>query len=336
MFKNTCCAIHSMICLGIESTAHTFGVGIMDSNGRVLSNAKELVTTESGGLIPKEVAEHHRQVKDTILANALSEAGVSWAEIDLIAFSQGPGLPPSLRVGRDFARDLAVLHNKPLIGVCHCMAHLTIGDAVCGTTDPVYVYVSGVNTQVIAHAAGRMRVFGETLDVGLGNALDKFGRAAGLGFPAGPKIEQMAKGGKYIELPYSVKGMDVSFAGIVTKVQRLLKEGASIHDLCFSLQETCFAMLTEVTERAVAHTDKKEVLLIGGVAANKRLAEMMTIMCNARGVRFAAVPLALAGDQGAMIAWQGILEYKAGRSDVPEKVDILPYERTDDIDVIWK
>jgi len=146
MFKNTCCAIHSMICLGIESTAHTFGVGIMDSNGRVLSNAKELVTTESGGLIPKEVAEHHRQVKDTILANALSEAGVSWAEIDLIAFSQGPGLPPSLRVGRDFARDLAVLHNKPLIGVCHCMAHGSIPVALCARKISTTIFGSAHRT----------------------------------------------------------------------------------------------------------------------------------------------------------------------------------------------
>ena len=175
---------------------------------------------------------------------------------------------------------------------------------------------------------------GETEDVGLGNALDKFARALGLGFPGGPKIEQLALQGKWTELPYTVKGMDVAFSGIITRVTQLANKGVSKEDLCYSLQEVFFSMITEVTERAMAHLRKKEVLLIGGVAANKRLCAMLEIMCKARGAKFFAVPMQYAGDNAAMIAWQGLLEYHAGRRETT--LDIYPFERCDDIDVIWE
>jgi N6-L-threonylcarbamoyladenine synthase len=295
--------------LGIESTAHTFGVGIVTSDGDILANERDMFQTESGGMIPHEVAEHHRQIWQDVLQRALDKANLKMEDIGLISFSRGPGLVPSLKVGRDVTEELSKKYNIPYVGINHCMAHLTIGDLVAKTKDPVYVYVSGVNSQVIALASGKMRIFGETLDIGMGNALDKFGREAGLGFPAGPKIEELAReSNNFIELPYSVKGMDVSFAGIVTKVSQLLKKGEKIEDLCFSLQETLFAMLAEVTERAIAHTGKKEVILIGGVAANKRANQMLTEMCEARGCKFM----------------------------VNENIDIMPYERTDEIEVTWR
>ncbi len=324
------------LCLGIESTAHTFGIAIVTFDGKVLANVKDAVSLTSGGMIPSEVAQHHVAIKEKMLGEVFSKAGVRMKDITLIAYSRGPGLAPCLRVGRDFAKQLAQEHHKPLIGVNHCIAHLTIGDFFAGSTDPVYVYVSGVNTQIVALAAGVMRVFGETLDIGLGNALDKFGREAGLGFPAGPKIEERAKKGSYVELPYSVKGMDVSFSGMITKATQLLKKGELVENMCYSLQETCFAMLVEVTERALAHTGKQEVVLIGGVAANQRLCEMMKIMCEARNTKFYPVPIQYSGDQGAMIAWQGILEWNAEQRNDVELAEIYPYERTDDIHVTWR
>ncbi len=324
-----------MIALGIESTAHTFGVGIIDDKGIILANIKDAVTTQSGGLIPNAVAKHHVEVKEKVLQDALTKANLKIADINLIVYSQGPGLAPCLRVGAEFAKMLSKQNNIPLIGANHCVAHLTIGQLLCNISDCVFLYVSGVNTQVIAKAGNRFRIFGETLDTGLGNAFDKFGRIAGLGFPAGPKIEQLAKNGKYVELPYSVKGMDVSFSGIVTSAIRLLKKGEKIEDVCFSLQETCFAMMAEICERALAHTEKSELLLVGGVAANKRLCEMLLIMCNERNAKFAAVPLEFAGDQGLMIAWQGLLEYKAGRRVDVLTADFYPYERSDEVEVIW-
>jgi len=324
----------TQLCLGIESTAHTFGVAVVTFDGDILSNERAMYTTETGGMIPNDVAKHHERVKDDVLQRALTKAGVTLNDIHLVSFAHGPGLAPSLRIGKDFAIKLS--EGKHVIGINHCIAHLTIGDLICKTKDPVYLYVSGVNTQVIAKAGKRMRVFGETLDIGLGNALDKFGREAGLGFPAGPKMEELAKNGTLLDLPYTVKGMDVSFAGLVTKATQLLKRGAKVEDVCCSLQEVTFAMLGEISERALAHCEKNELLLIGGVAANKRLAQMLDTMCKERGATFSAVPLQYAGDQAAMIAWQGILEWEAGTRMDKATIDIRPYERTDDVDVTWR
>src|SRR5574341_1621266 len=192
-------------CLGIESTAHTFGVGIVTFDGKIIANEKDTFTTTEGGLIPNEVAKHHENVKDVILQKAFDSAKLEMKDISLISYSAARGLPPCLHVGLRFAKELAKKHNLPLVGVNHSICHLTIGDLICGAKDPVYLYVSGPNTQVIAYAGKRYRIFGETLDVGLGNMLDKFAREIGLGFPGGPKIEQLAKG-KYVELPYGVKG----------------------------------------------------------------------------------------------------------------------------------
>lgn len=326
-----------MICLGIESTAHTFSIGIVDDKGKILADTRDMYKTEEGGLIPHLVAKHHRKVRDRLLEEALKQANLQLKDIDIISFSQGPGLPPSLVAGIEFARSLAEKTKKPLIGVNHIVSHLEIGRLLSKAKDPVFVFVSGANTQIIAHEGGRYRVFGECLSIALGNALDKFGRLIGLGFPAGPKIESLAKEGKYVELPYNVKGMDVDFSGIITKAEKLYKEGASKEDLCFSLQETCFAMLAEVAERAMAHCNKKEALLIGGVAANKRFCEMLGIMCKERDAEFYASPLIYSGDQGVMIAWQGILQHKAGEKPlVVKEADIKPGWRVDQVETTWK
>src|SRR3989338_657569 len=253
--------------LGIESTAHTFAIGIIDDKRKILADQRSMYTSEKGGIVPSEAANLHRKVKEKILQEALEEANLKIEDIDVISFSQGPGLPPSLLVGKDFAKHIAIKYNKPLVGVNHLCGHLEEGKFFTEAKDPVFVFVSGANTQIIAYEGEKYRVFGEALSVGLGNALDKFGRVVGLGFPAGPKIEQLAKKGKYVEIPYVVKGMDVEFSGIVTHCVNLYKKGVAVEDLCYSLQETGFAILIEVTERALAHTGKNEALLIGGVAA---------------------------------------------------------------------
>ncbi len=325
-----------MICLGIESTAHTLGIGIMNDEGKVLANEKSIFTTEKGGIHPRKAVEHHLLMYEFILKKALEAANIKLKDVDLIAFSQGPGLGGCLRVGSAAARALSVLLNKPIIGVNHCVAHIEIGKLTSGFKDPITLYTSGANTQILAFASGRYRIFGETLDTGVGNFLDSFGRDIGLGFPAGPNIEQIAKKGKYLELPYTIKGMDFAFSGIQTKLKQLWRtEKYSKEDLCFSIQETVFAILTEATERAIAHIDKKEVLLTGGVAANKRLTEMLRIMCKERKVKFDVVPMKLAGDNGAMIAWQGILEFKARGGDELKDTEIKQGWRTDDVDVDW-
>ena len=311
--------------LGIESTAHTFGIGIVNSTGKILANVKDSFTSTSHGMIPNEIADHHKVVAEDVLEQAFKEAKVTWKEIDLISYSAGPGLDPALWAGYNKAKEWSTQYKKKIVGVNHCCAHLSIGKLWNTLKDPCYLYVSGVNTQIIVQEGGKYRILGETLDIGLGNMLDKFARELQLGFPGGPQIEQLAKNGKYVELPYVVKGMDVSFSGILTKVKQLLEKGIPKEDLCFSIQETCFAMCTEVAERALAHTEKKELLLVGGVGANKRFCEMLDIMCKERGATFHLVPMELATDNGAMIAWEGFL-----RKDSFQDMEVNPHWRTDE------
>ena len=326
-----------MICLGIESTAHTFGVGMMNDKGEVLVNVRDTYKPPEGwGMKPIDVAEHHKKVKESVLEKALKESELAIDKIDVIAFSQGPGLPPCLRVGKDFAVELSKKYKKSLVPVNHAVAHIEIGRLFSKAKDPVTLFASGGNTQILSHVEGKYRCFGETQDISVGNALDKLGRELGLGFPAGPKIEELAKKGQYMELPYVVKGMDLSFSGLVTEAAKRFKQMERIEDVCFSFQETAFAMLTEVTERALAHVKKEEVILTGGVAANKRFSKMLEIMCKERGAKFYVCPIELSGDNGAMIAWLGLLMHKAGYS--PKKgvaLDIEPRQRTDDVDVFW-
>jgi len=324
-----------MLCLGIESTAHTFGAGIADSDGRILSNTRDTFVPKQGkGIVPREAADHHADVCSRVIGDALRQSGVTLSDIDLIAFAQGPGLPPCLRVGAVAARTLALKLNRPLVGVNHAVGHIEIGKLATGAQDPVILYVSGGNTQVLALAGGRYRVFGETLDIPVGNALDQFAREAGLGNPGGRCVEEAARSGKYVELPYVVKGMDLSFAGIVTAALQKLKQH-SVEDICYSLQETCFAMLVEVTERALAHTGKAAVLLVGGVAANKRFSEMIGIMAKERGAKTFVVPQEYAGDNGVNIAWGGILEHRAGRMLEIEKSATDSRWRADEVEVRW-
>lgn len=327
-----------MICLGIESTAHTFGIGIIDDSGKVLANVKDAYTTEEGGIIPAEAADHHVKVCDEVIKKALETAKLSIKDIDLISFSQSPGLGHTLRIGAFVSRTLSAINKIPVIGINHCIAHLTIGELLTGAKDPVLLYASGANTQVIAYEGGKYRIFGETLDIGVGNFLDSFARELGLGFPGGPKIYELAlKSNKFIELPYSVKGMDVSFGGLLTNLkQKVNSKKFKKEDLCYSVQETVFAMLLEVSERAMAHCNKKELLLGGGVACNKRLQEMADKMCKDRDAECFVPENQFLVDNGAMIAWQGIVEHNSGKRMKIKDTIIKPYQRTDEVKVSWK
>ncbi len=326
-----------MLTLGVEGTAHTLGVGIVDEDGKVLANVMKMYRPPEGGIHPREAANHHAQVAPELLRMAWEEAGVKPRDIDLVSFSQGPGLGPCLRTAATVARALALKLEVPLLGVNHCIAHLEIGIVSTGCSDPVLLYASGGNTQVIAHSNRRYRIFGETLDIGIGNMLDKLGRELGLGFYSGPTIEKLAaQGEELLELPYSVKGMDVSFSGMITAALALHRQGKRLEDICYTLQENCFAMLAEVTERAMAHIGKDEVLLGGGVVQNKRLRQMIQDMAEARGAEMFVPEPKLCVDNGAMIAWTGNVMHQAGiRMDIADS-KVNQRFRTDEVEVSWK
>ncbi len=250
----------------------------------MLASHSSLYRPEEGGIHPREAADHHVESSRTLLERAILDWNVVKSDIDAVAFSQGPGLGPCLRVGGSVARSISMALNIPLIGVNHCVAHIEIGRNETGCNDPVLLYVSGGNTQVIARSDGKYRVLGETLDIGIGNMLDKFARNFGIPFPGGPEIEKLSN--KFdinsinfdnISLPYGVHGMDMAFSGILTSAIRLVDDGESMESICWSLQEHSFASCIEVAERALAHTGKTELLLGGGVACNSRIRQMAEI-----------------------------------------------------------
>ena len=324
-----------MISLGIEGTAEKTGVGIVDDEGNILGMAGKQLFPEKGGIHPRIAAEHHANWIPQLIPQAVEEAGISYDDIDLISFSQGPGLGPALRIVATSARTLALSLNKPIIGVNHCIGHVEIGKLDTGAVNPVSLYVSGGNSQVIAFESGRYRIFGETLDIAIGNCLDHFGRETGLGHPGGPVIEKLAKSGSYIDLPYVVKGMDFSFSGLLSAALREHEKGTAIEDICYSLQETAIAMLVEVTEKALSHTQKDEVMLCGGVSANTRLREMLNTMAVEHGAKFYMPQMKLCGDNGVMIAWLGLLMHKQfGPMDIKD-TGIIQRFRTDEVDIPW-
>jgi N6-L-threonylcarbamoyladenine synthase len=232
-----------------------------------------------------------------------------------------------------------------------------MGRSITGAANPVVLYVSGGNTQVIAYSANRYRIFGETLDIAIGNCIDRFARTLMIPndpFP-GYNVEQYAKrGGKVlVDMPYAVKGMDASFSGILAAAdlltrqidpalpeeKRLKSEDGELvtkEDLCFSLQETIFAMLVEITERAMAHVGSKQVLVVGGVGSNERLQQMMGIMARDRGGTVFATDERFCIDNGIMIAHAGLLEWQTGVTTKLEDSTCTQRFRTDEVFVGWR
>lgn len=250
------------------------------------------------------------------------------------------------------ARMLSLLWQKPLIGVNHCVGHIEMGREITGAANPVVLYVSGGNTQVIAYSTQRYRIFGETLDIAVGNCLDRFARTLNISNDPAPgyNIEQLAKKGKVLlDLPYAVKGMDCSFSGILARVDELaaqmkagtLKDSSTgdavtPEDLCFSLQETVFSMLVEITERAMAHVGSEQVLIVGGVGCNERVQEMMGIMARDRGGSVYATDERFCIDNGIMIAHAGLLAYRTGFETTLNDSTCTQRFRTDDVHIAWR
>ncbi|GAB1523481.1 putative tRNA threonylcarbamoyladenosine biosynthesis protein kae1 [Rhizoctonia solani] len=341
-----------LIALGLEGSANKFGAGIirhgMDGSVSVLANVRHTYITPPGeGFQPRDTALHHREWALKIIKQAISDAGIDLSAVDC------PGMGAPLQSVALVARTLALLYNKPLVGVNHCVGHIEMGRHITGASNPIVLYVSGGNTQVIAYSQQRYRIFGETLDIAVGNMLDRFARVISLSNDPSPgyNIEQTAKRGKrLVPLPYTTKGMDVSLSGLLTSTEaytldkRFRKDGEYSEDedvitpadLCFSLQETVFAMLVEITERAMAHVGSKEVLIVGGVGCNERLQEMMGIMAKERGGSVFATDERFCIDNGIMIAQAGLLSYRMGHETPLEKTSCTQRFRTDEVLVAWR
>ncbi len=325
-----------MICLGIEGTAEKTGIGIVDSNGDILATCGDQLYPEVGGIHPRDAANFHAEHIVPLIGEALNESNLELSDIDLVSFAKGPGLGPALRTIATAARSLSQQIDVPLVGVNHCIGHIEIGKLTTDATNPLTLYASGGNTQIISYEASRYRIIGETLDIAIGNCLDQFSRDVGLGHPGGPVVEAHARNtDEVVELPYVVKGMDLSFSGILTSAISKYKKGVDLDVICNSFQETCFSMLCEITERAISYTNKSEVLLCGGVAANNKLREMLQVMCEEHYVDFYMPEMKYCGDNGSMIAQLGLLTYLNNGKTGIENSYINPKYRTDQVDVTW-
>lgn len=319
-----------LTCIGVESTAHTFGIGVVEYPPfKILCDIRRVYRPVSGGIHPSEAARHHLENAVRVLEEVISK--VDLKQVDIVAFSRGPGLGPCLRVGASLARMLSLKLEKPLVGVNHAASHVNIARALTKSVNPVVLYVSGGNTQVLHASGGRYVILGETEDIAVGNLIDVFARRAGLGFPGGPMVMELAsKSNRLVRLPYSVKGMNVSFSGMLTMLEGLVGK-EPIEDLCFSLQETAFSMLIEVSERAMAMLGINEFIIAGGVGANARLRQMAGEMCRDRGAVFKDYPVEYYADNGVMIAWEGIVQYSLGEILSVEDSLVKPRWRIADV-----
>ncbi|KAJ7786445.1 O-sialoglycoprotein endopeptidase [Mycena metata] len=348
------------LALGLEGSANKFGAGVIkhfeDGATSVLSNVRHTYITPPGeGFQPRDTALHHREWALKIIKECLVKAEVSMHDLDCICYTKGPGMGGPLQSVALVARTLSLLFDKPLVGVNHCVGHIEMGREITGAQNPIVLYVSGGNTQVIAYSRQCYRIFGETLDIAIGNCLDRFARVIDLSNDPAPgyNIEQEAKKGKrLVPLPYTTKGMDVSFSGILTSIEaytldkRFRSDGLPRNpndediitpaDLCYSLQETIYAMLVEITERAMAHIGSKEVLIVGGVGSNERLQEMMGIMAHERGGKVFATDERFCIDNGIMIAHAGLLSFRMGFETPLSKSTCTQRFRTDEVYVSWR
>lgn len=355
-----------MIALGLEGSANKLGIGLIshpspDKPPIILANLRHTYHAPPGaGFLPKETAKHHRSWVVRLVKQSLRQAGITPSQIDCVCYTKGPGMGAPLQSVAVAARTIALLWGleDKLIGVNHCVGHIEMGRSITRAANPVVLYVSGGNTQVIAYSHFRYRIFGEALDIAVGNCLDRFARALAIPNDPAPgyNIEQLAKKGReLVDLPYAVKGMDCSFSGILATVEgladRLAKdvddqrpdrlrteEGKVVTsaDLCFSLQETVYAMLVEITERAMAHVGATQVLIVGGVGCNQRLQEMMGLMAQERGGSVYATDERFCIDNGIMIAHAGLLAYGTGVRGKVEDSETTQRFRTDEVYVGWR
>lgn len=327
-----------MLSLGIESTAHTFSCAVIEKKGnqvKILSDIRKIYRPPEGeGIHPREASRYHAENSPQVLSECINKANVKINDLDIVSYAAGPGLGPCLRIGAVVARSLASYYDIPIYPVNHALGHIELGKMLTGAKDPLVLLVSGGHTMILAFLSKKWRVFGETLDITVGQLLDQIGRYAGFASPCGPKIEELAsKSEEYIPLPYVVKGNDVSFSGILSATKRIIPKG--IESACFSLQETAFSMMGEAVERALSFTGKKELLVVGGVAANKRLSDILTSICKRHRCKFFVAPKEYAGDCGSQISWIGLLESSIKPGANLENTFVKQSWRLDTVEILY-
>ena len=321
------------IILGIESSCDETAASIITENTQevpiILSNiisSQIDVHKEFGGVVPELAARSHLDKIDLIVEKAIKESGKNINEIDAIASTAGPGLIVCLSIGLSFGKTLALTLNKPFIAVNHLEGHALSPKLNSNLNYPyLLLLISGGHSQYLSvQGLGKYKRLGTTIDDALGEAFDKTAKILGIDFPGGPQIEILAEKGdpnKY-ELPKPIfykGGCNLSFAGLKTavlKISKNLKKDQDRYDLAASFQKTIEVILNKKTKIAFTEYEKinkKELdkfVIAGGVAANKKIREMLITICNERNILPIFPPKQLCGDNAAMIAMVGLEKYK--------------------------
>lgn len=322
--------------MGIETSCDETAVAIVEAPaepqpvGSILANVVYSQLTEHrrfGGVVPEIAARAHLERLDGLVADALSEARLGFADLDGIAATGGPGLIGGVMVGVMTAKAIAFAHGKPFLAVNHLEGHAL---SVRLTEDVTFPYllllVSGGHCQLLTvYGPGRFRRLGTTIDDAVGECFDKTAKLLGLGFPGGPAVERAASSGDgaRFALPrpmWRKPGCDFSFSGLKTAVRQTAErlpadDRQAVADLCASFQRTVGDVLVDRCANALALAPAQTLVVAGGVAANAYLRRRLETLTVLHGVRLVAPPVELCTDNGAMIAWAGLERLRLGMID---------------------
>jgi N6-L-threonylcarbamoyladenine synthase len=316
--------LHSMIVLGVESSCDETGLALYDTERGLLAHALHsqiAMHQEYGGVVPELASRDHIRRAIPLLKETLKQAEVSSADIDAIAFTQGPGLAGALLVGASVACGLGLAWDKPVLGVHHLEGHLL--SPLLASEPPEFPFiallVSGGHTQLMrVDGVGRYELLGETLDDAAGEAFDKSAKLLGLGYPGGPAISRLAEFGdpRVYKLPRPMlhsKNFDFSFSGLKTAVLTVVKQQTTNiceqdkANIARAFVDAIVEVLVAKCMNALKHSGLKRLVIAGGVGANKQLREALNAAAAKRRYRVFYPELEFCTDNGAMIAFAGAM-----------------------------
>ena len=319
-----------LVVLGIESSCDETSASVVVNGRKVLSNVINSqidIHTLYGGVVPEIASRCHTEVINQVVKQALSEANLSFEDIDVISCTYGPGLVGALLVGVSYAKGLAYALEKPLVGVNHIEGHIAANYITYEDLKPPFLclMISGGNT-LLVHVKDycKFEIIGKTRDDAIGESMDKIARVIGLGYPGGPKVDKLAKEGTpNIELPKAnIENLDFSFSGIKTAVINLHHKNPDVNkaDLCASFEKVTTEMLVQNTIKAIEKinnesTEKiKTIALAGGVSANSYIREEFRKLGEENNLKIYFPELKLCTDNAAMIASAAYYNYMEGKT----------------------
>lgn len=325
-----------MLVLGIETSCDETAAAVVSDDRAILSNVVLSQIEDHrpfGGIVPEVAARAHLEAADAVIGRAMEEAGVSYADLDAVAATAGPGLIGGVLVGAMSAKAISLAADKPFVAVNHLEGHALTARLTNDIPFPyLLLLVSGGHCQLlICQGVGRYTRLGTTIDDAVGEAFDKTAKLLELGYPGGPLVERAAASGDPARFDFprpmiNKPGCDFSFSGLKTSVRRAVEKldgdlsEKNIADLAASFQHAVAETLVARTKNAIDLATQKapnlsHLVVAGGVAANQVIGDALRALAQEKGLTFIAPPPKLCTDNGAMIAWAGLEKFRLGHTD---------------------